>query len=1500
MMANLTVNIQGGLVSPDFLETIHDAPGQKPQDFGLKPRDSLVDEVSAVWGDARAYWEAFQRRLARARDGRSESQTTITREQWMLPLLEALGYALTYQRRAAEVDGRSYAISHRAGGEEDGVPVHVVAFDQDLGDRPASGRGTLSPHALLQDYLNRTDEHLWGIVTNGRSLRLLRDSTYFTRPAYIEFDLQAMLEGERLDEFFLFYRLVHRTRLPQPGERPADCLLEQYYQRALEQGGRIRDGLRQAVADAIVTFANGFLRHPRNDALRGRLESGELTADGLYQQLLYLIYRLLFLMVAEERNLLELDGAGRQHGPSFYRRYTSVARLRTLADTPLSAPERFDDLYLGLRTLFFAFHDERLAQQLGVPPLNGELFSSDRAPDLDAAHLNNRDLLHAIRLLSYFTPPDEKVRRRVNYAALDVEELGSVYESLLDEQPVIDRPRQVLTFAFVSGTTRKTTGSYYTPRELVNEVVKSALVPVIQERLQRARATGSSPTGTVAATGSPAEHALLSLRVCDPACGSGHFLLAAARRIGYELAKVRGGADEPSPRQIRQATRDAITHCIYGVDKNPLAVDLCKVALWIEGYSRGRPLTFLDYRIRCGDSLVGVLQLDVLDEGIPDDAYQPVSGDDKSVARSLRDQNRQERAGQTSLFDRLDATAAAPDAAGWRALEAMPEDTPAQVNAKRAAYSALRGRDDRLRTAANLWTGAFFSHLTAENRATVATSDSLRRWRSGLPVNAQIVGEANGLAAENRFFHWPLEFPQVFDRDGFDVVLGNPPWERIKLQEQEFFATRDPEIATARNKAARTRLIARLGKQSPALYRAFQNALHNADSLSKFLRGSKRFPLTARGDINTYPVFAELGRSVLSDYGRAGMIVPSGLITDYTTSFFFRDLIETKSLIAFFGMDNEKMIFPGIDHRNKFGLLIEGGDKVEIQEAEFTFACSRIEDLAKPERRYSLGKDELFNINPNTGTCPTFRTKADAELTKKIYQRVPVLVNEASGSNPWQVRFATMFHMSNDSHLFASEPRPEHLPLYEAKMIWQFDHRYATYAGATQAQLNVGSLPKLDEADHQDPFRTVQPRYWVAASEVAAKLADWKHNWLIGFREVTNSVVERTVILSLLPEFAVGHKSPLIFVAGSTVSLTAMFLIGNLNSLPFDFVARQKIGGVSLSYFILNQLPVLQPSQYSEISRAMIAPRILELIYTAWDIAPFAADVWHDADETLRQALHSQWEANRSATGGHAWPAAGDPWAVHDSPKPPFPPFKWDAERRAHLRAELDAYYARLYGLTRDELRYILDPADIYGPDFPGETFRVLKEKEIKMYGEYRTQRLVLAAWDAQQAAIDRGALVVEPATARAEAALRERPAPYAPPGEAPATLQLKSPPVKPGPAPRPAARPPAGPALDARLLLPDLGLATRGSYSQRLKRVQALVADPSDTATAELVVFLAAPESGIQWVAQKALEKRDPATITALVTAFLEQTGSETGRRLAREVLAVSGGKPAGSAGAA
>ncbi|WP_343216968.1 Eco57I restriction-modification methylase domain-containing protein [Chloracidobacterium aggregatum] len=1231
-----------------------------------------------------------------------------------------------------------------------------------------------------------------------------------------------------------------------------------------------------------------------------------------------------------------------------------------------------------------------------------------------------------------------------------------------------------------------------------------------------------------------AEHTLLSLRVLDPACGSGHFLLAAARRLGKELAKIRTGKDEPDPDHVREAIRDVVSHCIYGVDKNPLAVELCRVALWLEAHCVGKPLTFLDHHIKCGDSLVGVRDLAVLETGIPDEAFAPVSADAKPAASLLKKRNKKERhaleTGQGQLpFGPTDLLAGLQ--AQRHQIEAIADDSPADVRRKKSLYDGY-DRDPQRRKLAevcNMWTAAFFQPLTpeaAQSPAAITTQVVTDHLADRKHPRAVAIAEA--LAVQQHFFHWPLEFPEVFgsevansemadsevadsevansevaksevadsevaksevadsevadsevadsevaksetairhspstirpsrhspstirpsrhspfaDVSGFDVVLSNPPWERIKLQEEEFFAGRDARIAQAPNAAARKRLIAGLPVTNPDLWDAYQRALHRAESASRFLRGSRQYPLTGRGDINTYSVFAERLRRVLGARGRAGIILPTGIATDDTNKSFFADLVEKGHLVSLFDFENREKLFQAVDSRMKFCLLTltggseEAGSEVansevansemadsevansevadsevansevadsEVADSEvaksetairhspstirpsrhspsairpsrhsplapsatFAFFATRADHLRDPRRVFSLTAADIARINPNTRTLPVFRTRQDADMTRAIYERVPVLVNErevsgevvngeiansekgevansekgevansevansevansevansevansetairhspsairpsrhspsairpsrhspsairpAAQPNPWGVRFLRMFDMSNDSHLFRTRTELEkegyrlvgnvfvkeeasgeeansekgevansekgevansevansevansetairhspsairpsrhspsairpsrhspsairpsrhspsairpaatrhYLPLYEAKMIWHYDHRYGTYEGMDSR--SGTQLPTPDGRQHADPQFVVQPWYWVPAEEVRARLADWKRGWLMGFRDVTNATNERTAIFSLLPKVGAGHTLPILLTSDIS-ALHFPSLLANLNVLAFDWVLRQKIGGAHLTFFILRQLPVLPPAAYSPEDLRFIVPRVLELTCTAWDLQPFADDVWQEADDTLRAAIRTQWEANRREANGEVAnreiansEVANSEVAIRPTRHSPFAssplaPFIWNAARRAQIRAELDAYYARLYGLTRKQLRYILDPADLtereledildpweergadsekgevansevansetairhsptsHSPSahtFPGETFRVLKEKEIRQFGEYRTRRLVLEAW---------------------------------------------------------------------------------------------------------------------------------------------------------------------------
>ncbi len=1025
-----TLVIEGGLLGLELVERLRESPeevpGQKPADFGLSPTARLGDEIQDAFSACAAQWRGFTRRLSGHAEG---SLTSLTREQWVLPLLQVLGFHPSARRRAFEVGGRTYAISHVEG--DNAVPVHIAAFDQELHRR---GRERLSPHALVQEYLNVSDA-LWGIVTNGRRLRILRDTTRVSRAVYVEFHLEAIFEQELYPDFALLFRIAHRTRFPRDLSTAHECWLERRHQEALEEGGRVRERLREGVETALQILGSGFLEHPQSEDLRKAFANGTLDPTRCWRELLALVYRLLFLMTAEERRLLGLPDMDPQRARlRVYERWYAVERLRQRAEAR-RGPDPHADLWRGLCVLFDALNDPQRARALGLAALDGDLFHPETCRHLTSAAIRNDGLLEAIFHLSTFEEREGRrrtgTRRRVRFAGLDVEELGSVYESLLDYHPVVDLDRRC--FRLVAGSQRKQTGSYYTPDELVQELIRSALDPVVEERLEEARrAAGGEwrvarerllswgvrePEALVARPDDKdgmaggerawretpfairhslfAEHALLSLRILDPAAGSGHFLLAAMRRLGRRLAEIRTGEAEPDPAERRRAERDVLRRCLFAVDRNPFAVDLCKVALWIEGQVPGEPLSFLDHRIRRGDSLIGVFDLHVLEEGIPDGAYKALTGDEEETAKALKKQNRDEREGMP-LFQLDAARVLAGLARRLEEIAAMPEDTVEAVRAKKEAFDAFRQSDEfgRLKLACDLWCAAFFAPKTkATKRRVPTTRDVWEALQEPEHVRGDVRGLAEELAHEIGFFHWPLEFPEAMAAGGFDVVLGNPPWEQIQFDEQEFFRERRPDIAALEGER-RKQAIAQLREEDSDLWKAYVSAHRKTEAIATFVKTSKRFPLSARGKLNLYGLFAELAERLHREDGRAGLVVPTGIATDKSTSAFFARLLGERRLAALFDFENREGLFPAVDSRQKFCLLVLARD---VPQAEFAFFLTRTEHLRDPRRRFTLSPEDTARINPNTKTAPIFRTRADAELTWAIYARVPVLVREGGG-----------------------------------------------------------------------------------------------------------------------------------------------------------------------------------------------------------------------------------------------------------------------------------------------------------------------------------------------------------------------------------------------------------------------------------------------------------------------------------------------------------------------
>lgn len=770
-MAFSSIRIEGAILSPDILEQIAQGTRshQESDSFGFASRTAVKDEIQFAWGEAVHHWKIYRQRLERLR--KSETIESVTRKFWVVPLLDLLGYELE-SAEAETVAGKNYAISHRVP-VLGGYPIQIVGCDRELDKRATDGGPRLSPHGLLQEYLNVT-EHLYGIVTNGETLRLLRDNSRLIRLSYLEFDLRRMMDEDQYGEFALLYRLLHQSRMPRHPAGTGESILERYHQDSLDDGARIRERLSAAVEKSLVKLGTGLLRHPANTALRERAEAGGLAPRAYLQTLFHEIYRVLFLMVLEERDLIFPEGTETRLREVYYR-YYSLRKVRMQSEQIPLFPERHSDLWLGLRETFRLFSPGGQGGAMGVPPLGGELFSDAGLTELHDWELDNKTVLDSFALLNSFEDPDTHVRIRVNYASLNVEEFGSVYESLLEREGRFVGSGVDLAFQLVKGDERGETGSHYTPDTLVVPLIQHSLDHLIEARM------AASNDAKVR------ESSLLALRICDPSCGSGHILLNAARRLGLELARVRTGEDQPAPSAIRWAVRDVIARCIYGVDKNPLAVELCKVALWLESHTPGEPLGFLDHRIKCGDAVVGLCRREELERGISEEAFAAVgtlTAEDKKVLTAMRKRLAQEKrvaagvqAG-TELFASVGQTVT-DLLQKLSEIDALPEHTPDEVEHKAGAYRSLVGSPHwkRLQTLADVQVGQFFVPKSVSNSHLWVSESEYRRELAAPGSIAEVrVAVARREAVARRFFHWFLEFPEVFARGGFDCVLGNPPF----------------------------------------------------------------------------------------------------------------------------------------------------------------------------------------------------------------------------------------------------------------------------------------------------------------------------------------------------------------------------------------------------------------------------------------------------------------------------------------------------------------------------------------------------------------------------------------------------------------------------------------------------------------------------------------------------------------------------------------------------
>ncbi len=730
-----------------------------------------------------------------------------------------------------------------------------------------------------------------------------------------------------------------------------------------------------------------------------------------------------------------------------------------------------------------------------------------------------------------------------------------------------------------------------------------------------------------------------------------------------------------------------VGRCIYGVDLNPMAVELCKVSLWMEAVEPGLPLTFLDSHIRHGNALLGTTP-ELMAGGIPDVAWDPIEGDDRKVASGLKKRNKRSEGGQRALDTLWTKPTESEEeviAHAVAELEAAP-DTDAEALARKEErwediLDSEAYRHQRL--VADTWCAAFvWPKQPGALQDAAPTNDVWLqiRDRRGQP-NRLTVKTTKELAKQYHFFHWHLAFPQVMGRSGFDLVLGNPPWDSLRFNEEEFFAGPRPDIAQAPTAAVRKQLVAKLETRDPVLFQVYRAGVREVDGINAFVRSGLRYPLCGVGRVNLYALFAEAARSIVGKRGRVGQILPSGIVSDDSTKLFFQSIVESRQLVSFFDFENRDGIFGAVHRSFKFGILTLGGAREVGTEPEFVFFATSIDHLKEPERRITLSAQDIALLNPATKTCPVFRSRSDAEIAKAIYRRLPVLM--ASG---WKLDLKRLINQSDDSGSFKNQAAEGLLPLYEGKYFHHYNHRWVTNA--------TDGDRELTDREQADPRFFIRPRFWYPEADARQRFgSNWKHLWVLAWRDIARSTDERTFIASVLPSLAVPNSAKVIFAVESLVKELPV-LIANIGTFVFDFVSRQKIGGTHMSNFVAEQLPILpadaimtQP-QWARGQRlaSWLLPRVLELTFTAWDLEPFARDIGHDG-----------------------------------------PPFRWDPERRFLLRAELDAAFFHLYGLSRDDTAYILD------------TFPIVRRNDEKANGEYRTKRVILEIYDAMTEATRTG-----------------------------------------------------------------------------------------------------------------------------------------------------------------
>jgi hypothetical protein len=1112
-----------------------------------------TDQREAAYQIIRKWWQLAQ-------DGKLNRKETSIDDKFLSEVFgEALGYqgvteaAGDYEReRQFHVPGvgpcdGALGKFPKAAPENVRVIIELKGAQTHLDRDRSNGRTAVQQ---LWDYLIAMPEScVWGIVSNFTTIRLYHRAK--GSQVYEQFRMKELAQDrEAFDRFYAVFEPYGLLR-PMLHEPPRALGL-------LERTAR----QQREVGDELYKY---YSEH-RLDLIEHLHRQKGLPLDAAIRIAQKLIDRVLFIAFCENRKLVKA-------------RCIAAACKFTAMYTRERNPVWQN--FLGL------FHEmDKGGQNIGVENgYNGGLFAEEPDYPIENLDLDDVPWTQFFRGLAGFDYEH----------TVDVDVLGHLFERSVTE---LERLRQGVLFAkdqapieaplMPKSQQRKLFGIYYTPVEFTTAIVAYTIDELVAERFAAVGGKHGLTDQQVADARDPKVvqaywrdclDVLRNLKVCDPACGSGAFLIRAYdalyRHYTLAITALDNLGDKKATRLLDDVPDEILRRNLYGVDLQPEAVEIAQLSLWLRTARAGKTLAKLSENIVCGNSLT---------------------------------------------------------------------DDPA--------------------------------------------------------VNP-------------RAMDWAKTFPQAFagDNPGFDCIIGNPPWERLKLQEREFFALSAPEIAAAVSAADRRRQIAAMETENPELFATYREALANADRMLTYVRESKRYPLTGKGDINTYVLFAELAMQIVSPTGRVGLLVPSGIATDMTTAKFFNKLMSGGSLQRLYDFENKQGLFADVHRAFKFSILNFRGAKAKSDAADFVFFAHALDELKDRQRHISLSSADMKLMNPNTKTCPIFRRRRDAEITKAIYGRVPVLIdrNRKEGGNPWGLRFVTMFHQTNDAELFKDAEalqkercreegnrwgrgKNTFLPLYEAKMVRAYDHRAASVEVVKSNWVRQGQTIEPTLVQRQNPEHVAMPRWWVDEEAVTAAIGKTRP-YFLGFKDITSPTNQRTMIAAAIPWSAVTNH----FVLAITEqeAIRECCLLANLNSMAYDFVVRQKIGGITLNFFIVEQLPTLPPDAYDErcpwdpkqTLEKWISSRVLKLSCTANDMKPLA------------QAFGM---------------------------KPPV--HKWNVDERNLLLAELDAAYFILYGVDREDMIYMLTAfqgtrskgmPDLFRPD-PDKMLSEAGQRIVEAYDTLR------------------------------------------------------------------------------------------------------------------------------------------------------------------------------------